>query len=105
MEERNNRNHSESEYAFRRALKIMNASRFTSTMQAIVDAVPMVLHVPVDLLMPHSAAKNSAWEMAPLLRWACIFHMDVPDPITFLLLLRVVNEGNRSYTEKKETIW
>ena len=54
----------------------------TSTIHAIVDAVPMVLHVPVERLIPHSASKNSAWEMVPLLRWACIFHIDVPEPIT-----------------------
>mgnify|MGYP006954620353 CR=1 FL=1 len=65
-------------------MRAMMKNILTSTIHAIVDAVPMVLHVPVDLLMPHSAAKNSDWDIVPLFRWACIFHMDVPEPITLL---------------------
>ena len=79
-------------------MRAMMKNILTSTIHAIVDAVPMVLHVPVDRLMPHSAAKNSDWDIVPLLRWACIFHMDVPEPITLLLLFFIV-----VYDEARET--
>ena len=50
-------------------------------MQAMVDAVAMVLQVPAERDMPASAARKSCMLMAPALTCSCNCHTTVPEPI------------------------
>src|SRR5450830_1230060 len=53
-----------------------------SAMQAIVDAVPMVLQVPAERDMPDSAAMNWCMVMDPALTASCNCHTAVPEPMS-----------------------
>src|SRR5450830_730601 len=50
-------------------------------MQAMVEAVPMVLQVPAERDMPASAAMNSWMEILPALTCSLSCHTTVPEPL------------------------
>ncbi|MDT4855057.1 hypothetical protein FQZ97_893950 [compost metagenome] len=51
-------------------------------MQAMVEAVPMVLQVPAERDMPASAAKNWCSLISPALSDSCSRHTAVPEPMS-----------------------
>ena len=53
-----------------------------STIQAIVDAVPMVMQCPSERVMPSSASPNSSRVILPARRSSLNFHTSVPEPIS-----------------------
>src|SRR5471032_2723263 len=52
-----------------------------SAMQAIVDAVPMVLQVPAEREWPDSADMNSCMVISPAFTCSCSCHTAVPEPM------------------------
>jgi len=58
-----------------------------SAMQAIVDAVPIVLQVPAERDMPASAARNSLSLSVPALTCSDSRHTAVPEPMSLPLCL------------------
>ena len=56
-------------------------------MQAMVDAVPMVLQVPAERDMPPSAARKSSRLMVPALTCSLSCHTTVPEPMSWPLCL------------------
>ena len=51
-------------------------------MQAIVEAVPMVLQVPAERDMPASAERNWCRSISPAFSDSCSCHTAVPDPMS-----------------------
>ncbi|MNT85499.1 hypothetical protein D3C72_2256750 [compost metagenome] len=49
-------------------------------MQAMVEAVPMVLQVPVERDIEASASRNSSWVISPAFTASENFHRWVPEP-------------------------
>ena len=58
-------------------------SPIASTKLDIVEAVPIVIQTPLDLLIPLSAAINSDSDMSPARTASENFHTSVPEPISF----------------------
>ena len=53
-----------------------------STIEAMVEAVPMVMQTPLERLMPDSAAIKSLSVMSPARTASENFHTSVPEPIS-----------------------
>ena len=53
-----------------------------SAMQAMVEAVPMVLQVPAERDMPASADRNSCSVISPAFIGSCSCHTAVPEPMS-----------------------
>ncbi|MNU09006.1 hypothetical protein D3C72_2553260 [compost metagenome] len=51
-----------------------------SIIEAMVEAVPMVLQVPVERDIEASASRNSSWVISPALTASENFHRCVPEP-------------------------
>src|SRR4051812_38244571 len=57
-----------------------SVSPSASTAAAIVDAVPIVMHVPYDRAMPSSISRQEHSSRVPARRSAQYFHTSLPDP-------------------------
>jgi hypothetical protein len=64
-----------------------SVSPSASTAAAIVDAVPIVMHVPNDLAIPSSISRQLHSSSVPARRSAQYFHTSLPDPRNWPLQL------------------